>query len=108
MLSSARRTGTCPRPPRADASAPAGVAAEAVVCVIPRASVGVFGLYQREGGRSEDVEVEEYRPVLYVIEVVLDAALNFFARVGFATPAVDLRPSGNAGFHPVAREVAVD
>ena len=41
-----------------------------------RSSVGVLGLEQRERRHRQDVEVEQHRPVLDVVEVVLDAALD--------------------------------
>ena len=58
-----------------------------------RPSVRVFRLQQREGGHRDDVEVEEHRPVLDVIEVELYATLDLLLGVGLAAPAVDLRPS---------------
>ena len=57
---------------------------------------------------QQDVEVEQERPVLDVVEIVLDAALDLFLAVGLAAPAVDLRPAGDAGLDAVAREIAVD
>ena len=42
-----------------------------------------------------------HRPVLDVVEVVLDALLER----GVAAPAVDLRPAGDAGLHLVAQHV---
>jgi hypothetical protein len=39
---------------------------------------------------------------------MLDAGLDFLGSVGFAAPAIDLRPPGNAGFYAMAREIAVD
>ena len=70
--------------------------------------IGVLALEQREGRRGEDVEVENQRPVLDVVEVMLDALLDLLARVGLAAPAVDLRPAGDPGLDPVAGEIAVD
>src|SRR5436305_11460658 len=51
-----------------------------------------------------DLEIERDRPVLDVIEVVLDALLE--RRV--AAPAVDLRPSSDAGLDLVAQHVLRD
>src|SRR5687767_9583555 len=48
-----------------------------------------------------DLQVERDRPVLNVIEVVLDPLLER----GVAPPAVDLRPAGDAGFHFVTQHV---
>ena len=56
---------------------------------------------------GQDVEVEKDRPVLDVVEVVLDAALDLLLRVGLAAPAADLRPAGDPRLDPVAREIAV-
>ena len=39
---------------------------------------------------------------------MLDAALDFLLGVGFAAPAIDLRPAGDAGLDAMAREIAVD
>src|SRR5262245_52539719 len=57
-----------------------------------------------DDGEPHDLEVEAHRPVLDVIEVVLDALLE--RRV--TTPAVDLGPPGQAGFHLVAQHVLRD
>ena len=63
---------------------------------------------QRERRLEQDVEVEQHRPVVDVVEVVLDALLDLLGGVGLAAPAVDLRPAGDAGLDLVAGEVAVD
>ena len=55
-------------------------------------------------GQPHDLEVEPQRPVLDVVEVVLDALLDR----GVAAPAVDLRPAGEAGLHLVAQHVLRD
>src|SRR5215472_11219936 len=52
-------------------------------------------------------KVEQDRPVLDVVEVMLDALLDLFLAVGLTAPAVDLRPAGDARFDPVAGEIAV-
>ena len=74
--------------------------------ITPR-SIRALRAQQCERRARQDVDVEQDRPVLDVIEVVLDAALDLFLAVGFAAPAVDLRPAGDAGLHPVAGEIAV-
>src|ERR1700722_5271720 len=72
-------------------------------------SIGVLVLcHQNQRGLEKNVEVEQNRPVLDVVEVELHALLDFFLVVDFAAPAVDLRPAGDAGFDTVAREIAVD
>ena len=72
-------------------------------------SIGVLVLgHQRERRLEQDVEVEQHRPVLDVVEIVLDAALDLVLGVGLAAPAIDLRPAGDAGLDLVAGEIAVD
>jgi hypothetical protein len=71
-------------------------------------SIGVLRANERKRRLRDDVEVKQNRPVLDVIEVVLDAALNLFLAVGLAAPAVDLRPAGDARLDTVAREITVD
>ena len=51
-----------------------------------------------------DLQIEAHRPVLDVVQVVLDALLE--RRV--AAPAVHLRPAGDAGLHLVAQHVLRD
>lgn len=46
--------------------------------------------------------------MVVVFEIVPDTLLDFFTRIGFAASAVDLGPSGNAGFNFVAGEITVD
>src|SRR5436190_15718257 len=50
---------------------------------------------------EQDLHVQHQRPVLDVVEVVLDA----HADRGVAAPAVHLRPAGHAGAHFVAQHV---
>src|SRR5450756_259790 len=72
-------------------------------------SVGVLVLgHQRQRRLEQNVEIEQRRPVLDVIEVEFDALLDFLFAVDFAAPAVDLRPAGNARLDAVACEIAVD
>src|SRR5207245_58232 len=56
---------------------------------------------QRE---NEDLDVEQQRPVLDVVEVVLDPLLDR----GVPPPAVDLRPARDAALHAVAQPVLGD
>src|ERR1700694_5461884 len=71
-------------------------------------SVGVFVLrHQRQRRLEKNEEVEQHRPVLDIIEIELDAFLDFLFAVDFAAPAVDLRPAGNARLDAVTREIAV-
>src|SRR6186713_3058153 len=61
----------------------------------------VEAAHQRQ---PHDLEIERDRPVLDVVEVVLDALLER----GVAAPAVDLRPAGDAGLDLVAQHVLRD
>src|SRR5207245_8062221 len=62
-----------------------------------------FAAYEPQRMQQE-YQVEAQGPALDVVEVVLDALLDRRA----AAPAVDLRPSGDAGLHLVAQHVAGD
>src|ERR1700722_1174560 len=74
-----------------------------------RRSIGVFVPgHQCQGCLEKNVKVEQHRPVLDVIEVELDALLDFLFAVDFAAPAVDLRPAGNSRLDAMAREISVD
>src|ERR1700733_5167669 len=71
-------------------------------------SVGVLVLrHQRRWRLEKNVEIEQHRPVLDVVEIELDALLDFLLAVDFAAPAIDLRPAGDAGLDAVTREIAV-
>src|SRR6202163_1773240 len=63
--------------------------------------------HQRQRRLEKNVEVEQHRPVLDVIEIELDPLLDLLFAVDFAAPAIDLRPAGNAGLDAVPREIAV-
>src|SRR5437762_1458899 len=54
--------------------------------------------------QPHDLQIEPHRPVLDVVEVVLDPLLDR----GVAAPAVHLRPAGDAGLHLVAQHVLRD
>src|SRR5690606_38088774 len=47
-------------------------------------------------------------PVLDVVQVEFDALFHFVDAIGLATPAIDLRPAGDAGLDLVALHVLVD
>src|SRR5690606_26950487 len=72
------------------------------------ASVCMIGLQQGKRRNREDVEVEQDRPVLDVVEVVLDPTLDLFTGVGLAAPTLDLGPAGDARLDLVAGKIAVD
>src|SRR3984885_3186164 len=63
--------------------------------------------HQRQRRLEKNVEIEQHRPVLDVIEIELDALLDFLLAVDLAAPAVDLCPAGDAGLDAVTREIAV-
>src|SRR5690606_15258885 len=70
-------------------------------------SIRIFRVEQADGRHDQDVEVEQYRPVLDIIEVVVDPLHDLVDGVGLAAPAVDLRPAGDAGLDAVAGEIAL-
>src|SRR5258707_6243829 len=53
---------------------------------------------------GQDLQVQQQRPVLDVVEIVLNSLSN----VGATTQAVDLRPSGHSRFDHVAELIARD
>src|SRR4051794_10177598 len=57
---------------------------------------------QRDRRFQQDVDVEQHRPVLDVIQIELDALLDLLFIVDLAAPAVDLRPAGDAGLYAMA------
>src|SRR6267142_1782776 len=68
---------------------------------------GLVGMLVEEAsyeGEPHDLQIEPHRPVLDVIQVVLDPL--FDRRV--AAPAVHLRPAGDARLHLVAQHVLRD
>src|SRR5262249_7500839 len=72
-------------------------------------SVRVLALrHQRDRRPGQDVEIEQHRPVLDVVQIELDALLDLLVGLALAAPSVDLRPAGDAGLDAVAGEVAVD
>src|ERR1700737_3584299 len=71
-------------------------------------SVGILVLrHQRQGRLEKNVEIEQPRPVLDVVEIELDALLDLLLAVDFAAPAVDLRPAGNARLDTMPREITI-
>ena len=70
--------------------------------------VRALGIQKRDRRLEQDIKVEEHAPILDVKKVVLDALPDLFLGIGLAAPAVDLRPSRDAGLHFVACEIAFD
>jgi hypothetical protein len=75
---------------------------------IYKQSIGVLGLGERQRSLEQDVEIETERPMIDIIEIVQNPLLDFFRRVRLAAPAIDLRPAGDAGPHPVAGKETID
>src|SRR5262245_12479168 len=71
---------------------------------VRRPLVGARVAEDAEECQRDDLEIEAQRPVLDVVEVVLDATIE--RRV--ATESVDLRPARHARFHVMAEHVARD
>src|SRR5690606_26265087 len=71
-------------------------------------SIGVFVEEAFEDGEENDFQVQPEGPAADVVEVVFDAFLHLVEGVGFAAPAVDLGPAGDAGLDLVAEHVAAD
>ena len=59
-----------------------------------------------EDGQKNNLDIEPEAPLADVLQIELDAFFHFFQRVGFAAPAVDLRPAGDARLHLMAQHVA--
>ena len=57
-------------------------------------------------GFDDDPEVEPDRPMFEIIQIVLDTCFHFFQRLGFATPTIDLSPSGYAWFGLMAQHIS--
>src|SRR5690606_4366498 len=81
-----------------------------LVCVPHRSmrSVRVFRVQQPDRRHQDDVDIEQDRPVLDVVEVVVHALHDLVERVGFATPAIDLGPAGHPGLYPVPGKIALN
>src|SRR4051795_9543823 len=102
----ARCTASTPGAALVDGIDPSAVAAYAIV--LPTLVSVLVLRHQRQRRLQENVQVEQHRPVLDVIEVELDALLDLLVGIAFAAPAVDLGPAGNPRLDPVAGEIAVD
>src|SRR3569623_1896294 len=58
-----------------------------------------------EDGENDDPDVEEERPVVDVVDVVVDATFDRGARRGLAAEAMDLRPACNPRLDALAMGV---
>src|SRR5690606_6527996 len=59
-------------------------------------SIRVVRAQQPDRRHEHDVDIEQQRPVLYVVEVVVHPLHDLVDGIGLAAPAVDLRPAGHA------------
>src|SRR5262245_1848205 len=57
---------------------------------------------------EEDAQVQPWRPLPQVVEIVVDPRLHLFKLRRFAAAAVDLRETSDAGQHLVPQHVALD
>src|SRR4051812_46841042 len=93
--------------PTTEKSLPSSVSARcdprkpAAPVITTRRLVGMLVEKASDDRQPHDLEIEPDRPVLDVIEVVLEALVER----GVAAPAVDLRPPGHAGLHLVTQHV---
>src|SRR5690349_1236857 len=73
------------------------------------ASVGILVTTKHKGDRAaNDDEIEQERPVLDVVEVVLDTALHRFRSLRRTAPTVHLRPTRNARLYKMSYHVLRD
>src|SRR3974390_1595321 len=68
------------------------------------ASISIPGEKPSRERAGQDLEIEQQRPVLDVVEIELDPLLD----AGLTPQAVDLGPAGDAGLDLVAQVVARD
>jgi hypothetical protein len=54
-------------------------------------------IHDRQRSSRNHLQIQPQRPILEVVEVVLDAMMHRVDRRGFTAKAVDLRPTGDAG-----------
>src|SRR5262249_47380499 len=50
----------------------------------------------RKQGHHNDFDVEQKRPIIYVVQIALDAPPHLLHRISFSAMAVPLGPAGNA------------
>src|SRR5579883_809028 len=94
-----------PAPRESDVS---GLGSRSAAPISPPRSIRIVASEAHECRAGENVEVEERRPMIDVVEVVFDAASHLFGCVGLSAKAVDLRPPRDSGLYPMAAEIAVD
>src|SRR3954454_15886896 len=74
----------------------------------PWASPSIQEGFVRADCPQEDLNVEPDRPIVDVVEIVLDAPSQRFVRPDLAAKAVDLSPTGDAWFDVVPPRVERD
>src|SRR5262249_28850465 len=56
----------------------------------------------RKQGHHNDFDVEQKRPIIYVVKIALDASPHLLDRISFSAMAVHLGPAGHARIHFMA------
>src|SRR5271163_4149856 len=74
------------------------------ICV----SVSVLSLKQSQRCLAEDVQVKKRGPIFNIVQVELDAFLDFGFIVDLTAPTVNLRPTGDTGLDTMACKIAID
>src|SRR5690242_5842170 len=59
----------------------------------------------RECSPDQDLQIQPRRPVVDVVEVILDPLLHLLVRLSLAPETVDLRPAGDAGLDIVTTRI---
>src|SRR6266700_3619430 len=65
------------------------------------ALISVLVALSRQRGPDENLQVESKRPVVDVVQIVLDPRPHFFDGIRFATKSIHLGPAGNPGLYIV-------
>jgi len=50
----------------------------------------------RKQGHHDDLDIEQERPIIYVVQIALDAPPHLLDGISFSAIAVHLSPAGNA------------
>ena len=71
-------------------------------------SICVLAECQNSDSFQQDLQIQPWRPVLDVIEIVRNASVRLLERVDFAPKTIDLSPAGDAWFDAMAMEILLD
>ena len=71
-------------------------------------SVSVLSLKQSQRRSAKNVQVKKRGPIFNIVQVELDALLDFCFIVDLTAPTVNLRPTGDTGLDTMACEIAID